>query len=131
MNRSRFVAFLLAFALAATPVQGATSKGSSGHSKSSGTGAKTHATKSKSDSTSHTSKKSNSAKHDRHGRIARSEAAKHEFEVQTGYPRGRPGYVVDHIIPLACGGADVPSNMQWQTVEAAKAKDKTERAGCR
>jgi hypothetical protein len=36
------------------------------------------------------------------------------------------GYVVDHIVPLKRGGADTPSNMQWQTVEAAKAKDKIE-----
>ena len=42
----------------------------------------------------------------------------------------RSGYVIDHIVPLACGGADVPSNMQWQTVAAAKAKDKVERSGC-
>ena len=28
--------------------------------------------------------------------------------------------------PLECGGADAPSNMQWQTVAAGKAKDKTE-----
>jgi len=68
---------------------------------------------------------------DSHGRIVRSEAAKHAFEVQSGYPHGRPGYVVDHIKPLACGGAYEPSNMQWQTVEAAKAKDKIERVGCR
>jgi hypothetical protein len=27
-------------------------------------------------------------------------------------------------------GADRPENMQWQTVEDAKAKDKTERKGC-
>ncbi|MBI3492387.1 MAG: hypothetical protein HY047_11495 [Acidobacteria bacterium] len=31
----------------------------------------------------------------------------------------------------ARGGLDAPSNMQWQTVEAAKQKDKTERRGCR
>jgi len=36
----------------------------------------------------------------------RSFEAKLEFWRMTGYPRGRPGYVVDHIIPLACGGAD-------------------------
>jgi len=42
-----------------------------------------------------------------------------------------PGYVVDHVIALACGGADAPENMQWQTVEDAKAKDKWERIGCR
>jgi len=37
-----------------------------------------------------------------------------------------PGYVVDHVKPLECGGADAPSNMQWQTVADGKAKDKTE-----
>lgn len=42
-----------------------------------------------------------------------------------------PGYVVDHIEPLCAGGADAPANMQWQTVEAAKAKDKLEHAQCR
>ena len=40
------------------------------------------------------------------------------------------GYVVDHINPLECGGLDAPSNMQWQTVADAKAKDCTE-ANCR
>lgn len=37
-----------------------------------------------------------------------------------------PGWVVDHIIPLAVYGPDRPDNMQWQRVEAAKAKDKLE-----
>jgi hypothetical protein len=32
--------------------------------------------------------------------------------------------VVDHIAPLKRGGADTPSDMQWQT--KAKAKDKVE-----
>lgn len=63
-------------------------------------------------------------------RIHRSEEAKHEFERMTGYPHGRPGYVVDHIVPLACGGADAPSNMQWQSIADGKAKDKWERKGC-
>ncbi|HET7815072.1 MAG TPA: HNH endonuclease signature motif containing protein [Candidatus Baltobacteraceae bacterium] len=48
----------------------------------------------------------------------------------TGFPHGRPGYVIDHVIPLACGGADAPANMQWQTKADAKAKDKWERKGC-
>jgi hypothetical protein len=39
---------------------------------------------------------------------------------------GRPGYVVDHIIPLKRGGADEPWNMQWQTIAEGKAKDATE-----
>lgn len=37
-----------------------------------------------------------------------------------------PGYVVDHVQPLKRGGPDRPSNMQWQTKEAARQKDKTE-----
>ena len=63
---------------------------------------------------------------DFHGRIQRSEAAKHDFMRTTGYPHGRPGYVVDHIVPLKRGGCDCPSNMQWQTIQEAKAKDKRE-----
>jgi hypothetical protein len=73
---------------------------------------------------------SGSVARDANGRIARSPAAKRQFMRQTGYPKGRPGYVIDHIKPLACGGADAPANMQWQTVAAAKAKDKVERQGC-
>ena len=64
------------------------------------------------------------------GRIQRSAAARHAFARQSGFPNGRPGYVIDHIKPLACGGADAPSNMQWQTVAAGKAKDRVERRGC-
>ena len=45
----------------------------------------------------------------------------------TGRPSGAcPGYVVDHINALKRGGADDPSNMRWQTVEDAKAKDRWE-----
>ncbi len=66
----------------------------------------------------------------------RSAKAKTEFKQlhpcpSTGKPKGRcPGYIIDHIKPLACSGADAPSNMQWQTVEDAKAKDKWERKQC-
>jgi len=49
----------------------------------------------------------------------------------TGLRRGKcPGYVVDHREALACGGADAPYNMQWQTKQAASDKDKWERKGC-
>lgn len=41
-----------------------------------------------------------------------------------------PGWIVDHIKALACGGADSPANMQWQTVEQAKAKDRWELDEC-
>src|SRR5947208_4417706 len=30
------------------------------------------------------------------------------------------GYVIDHVIPLACGGPDAPNNMQWQTIAEGK-----------
>ena len=63
---------------------------------------------------------------DSRGHIARSPQAREEFMRQTGYPHGRPGYVVDHIVPLKRGGADAPSNMQWQTKSDARAKDRWE-----
>src|SRR5438132_9982916 len=59
-------------------------------------------------------------------RIRRDRAARDRFRRETGYPPGRPGYVVDHIVPLECGGSDDPSNMQWQTVAAGKSKDRGE-----
>lgn len=71
--------------------------------------------------------KCESCPRDAHGKIQRSEVAKRDFMKQSGYPNGRPGYVVDHIAPLAKGGKDVPSNMQWQTIAEARAKDKVER----
>lgn len=66
----------------------------------------------------------------------RSYKAKAEFKrlhhcPSTGKSKGKcDGYIIDHIKPLACGGADSPENMQWQTVKEAKDKDKWERKGC-
>jgi hypothetical protein len=77
------------------------------------------------------SARATAAPRDARGRFVRSDSARRTFMKSTGYPKGRPGYVVDHVVPLACGGPDSPSNMQWQSVAEAKAKDKTERAGCR
>ena len=49
----------------------------------------------------------------------------------TGEPRGKcPGWVVDHIAPLCADGPDHPDNMQWQSVEEGKAKDREERQQC-
>jgi hypothetical protein len=67
----------------------------------------------------------------------RSLEVKHEFQRQhpcpsTGQTTGRcPGYIKDHIVPLACGGPDSVTNLQWQTITAARAKDKWERKSCR
>lgn len=77
-------------------------------------------------STYHKSRSHYYGQRDKKGRIKRSMAAKRKFMKLSGYPHGRPGYVVDHIIPLKDGGCDCPSNMQWQTKAAAKAKDKWE-----
>jgi hypothetical protein len=40
------------------------------------------------------------------------------------------GYVIDHIKPLCAGGADAVSNLQWQTLVDAKAKDILEKRQC-
>ena len=73
---------------------------------------------------------------DGEGRIKRSAAMRKTFrEMQpcpaTGSSSGAcPGYVIDHINPLACGGEDDAENMQWQTKEEAREKDKVERVQC-
>jgi hypothetical protein len=49
----------------------------------------------------------------------------------TGLPNGAcPGYRKDHVIPLACGGPDAVTNMQGQTIRAARAKDRWELKAC-
>jgi hypothetical protein len=41
-----------------------------------------------------------------------------------------PGYRKDHIVPLGCGGPEAVSNLQWQTIAAAKVKDRWEVMEC-
>jgi hypothetical protein len=78
------------------------------------------------------SQKATGVGRDANGKIHRSQKAKDDFKKShpcpsTGKSSGAcPGYVIDHVTPLKRGGADSPSNMQWQTKEAARAKDKTE-----
>jgi len=68
-----------------------------------------------------------------HAREHRSHAARLAFQrthpcPSTGRRTGScPGYIVDHIKPIRCGGADSPRNMQWQTIAEARRKDKWER----
>jgi hypothetical protein len=73
-----------------------------------------------------------SCQREKSGRIARSSTG------QTGFRKANPcpstgkttgpctGYVIDQRVPLKRGGRDHPSNMQWQTREAARAKDRME-----
>lgn len=69
--------------------------------------------------------------------VKRSAAARAAFAraypcPATGRPRGAcPGWVVDHVVPLCAGGADHPSNMQWQEREASYVKDAEERQTCK
>lgn len=69
--------------------------------------------------------------------VPRSKAARHAFMVAHPCPAGPDkgsttrcrGRIVDHVKSLDCGGLDAPANMQWQTLAASRAKDKTERDG--
>ena len=87
---------------------------------------------SKAHSSRRANKKCVTCERDNRGRIERSSRAKREFQrgspcPSTGKRSGAcPGYVIDHVTPLKRGGADAPSNVQWQTRDAAKAKDKIE-----
>ena len=72
-----------------------------------------------------------------HPRIARSAAAVAAFKrthacPATGVAAAKPchGYVVDHVVPLCAGGADHPSNMQWQALADSKVKDRQEDRLC-
>jgi hypothetical protein len=60
------------------------------------------------------------------GSACRSAAIKRKFDVLSGYPHGRPGYIVDHVCSLFNGGIDDPKNMQYQTVRESKKKDRVE-----
>ncbi len=63
---------------------------------------------------------------------ARAEFVKANPCPATGKPRGAcPGWHVDHIEPLKCGGPDRPENMQWLTVEQHKKKTAAEAKLCR
>jgi hypothetical protein len=42
----------------------------------------------------------------------------------------RRGEVVNHIVPLACGGCDVPSNMEWLSTAEWKSRTGPERYDC-
>ena len=64
--------------------------------------------------------------------VHRSQATTRAFQQSnpcpsTGKTTGAcPGFIRDHVIPLCKGGPDTPANLQWQTTEAARAKDRLE-----
>jgi len=71
-----------------------------------------------------------SAKEHRSREVTREFQREHPCP-STGRTSGAcPGYTKDHVVPLACRGPDAVSNLQWQTVRDAKAKDRWERRVC-
>lgn len=61
----------------------------------------------------------------------RSQRVVDAFKRLSGYPSGRPGFVVDHRIPLCAGGPDTITNMQWEPVVESYTKDTYERRLCK
>ncbi len=108
--------------LSLLPAANAASHGSHSSHASSG-----HSKRHKSASHKHAAKRCSTCARNSHGRIHGRAKARQEFMRMTGHSHGWPGHVVDHKVALECGGTDAPSNMQWQTVAAAKAKDRNER----
>lgn len=70
---------------------------------------------------------------DARGRIARSRVVLALFKLEHPCPStGRasgicPGWIMDHVIPLACGGRDAIENLQWLPKPMWAAKSKWER----
>lgn len=67
--------------------------------------------------------------HDAFGATARSAHTRSLFHKANACPStGKftgacPGWVMDHLKSLRCGGKDVPENLWWQTIAEAKVKD--------
>ena len=69
---------------------------------------------------------------DESGEIIRSSKVRYRFKVNEPCPAGYkayeacPGWQIDHVIPLVCGGCDSVSNMQWLPTDLKRFKDALE-----
>ncbi len=119
----RALVLALGLALAAAPSDAAATR-YGGHSY------RSHSSSSYRSHSTHRS--SHGGSHRSHGKTKRDPEQRRAFMrshpcPSTGKNHGAcPGYVVDHVQALKHGGADAPSNMQWQTTQAAKEKDRWE-----
>jgi len=126
--RAAFLAAALALALAAPAIPSARPRSSSSSWSTHGTSSSYHRHR------SHVSTSPSYVRRDANGKIHRDPEQRAAFRrdhpcPSTGKTRGAcPGYEVDHVKPLACGGADDPGNMQWLTKEENRAKGSE---GCR
>lgn len=72
-------------------------------------------------------------KRDPDGSTARSAAVLADFKKQHPCPANQktsgpcPGWNMDHVIPLACGGCDAVGNLQWLPTDMWHAKSLWER----
>ncbi|HTP27997.1 MAG TPA: HNH endonuclease signature motif containing protein [Anaeromyxobacteraceae bacterium] len=98
-----------------------------GRYSSGGSHYRSHSTGTRSSGTSHATHSKRGSSHAKRDPAERRAFQRTHPCPSTGRTSGAcPGYVVDHVQALKRGGADAPSNMQWQTVEDAKAKDRVE-----
>ncbi len=69
---------------------------------------------------------------DKTGQVVRSQTRRAMFMRLIGQKDGRvpKGYAVNHIVPLRCGGCDVPSNMELMTAEEWRKRTGPERYDC-
>jgi Sel1 repeat len=58
------------------------------------------------------------------GQVLQSASAHTEFMTQSGYAKGRLGYVIDHKTPISAGGSDTPDNLQWAKIADARKNEK-------
>jgi len=69
---------------------------------------------------------------DTKGNLVRSISRRTLFLKMTGHQDGKvpQGMAVNHIVPLRCGGCDVPSNMELMSTEEWKKRTGPERYDC-
>ena len=69
---------------------------------------------------------------DAKGSLIRSKSRRTLFLRMTGHKDGKVpnGMAINHIVPLRCGGCDLPSNMEIMSIEAWKKRTGPERYDC-
>lgn len=69
---------------------------------------------------------------DAQGNLVRSISRRTLFLKMTGHKDGKvpKGFAVNHIVPLRCGGCDVPSNMELMSIAEWKKRTGPERYDC-